>query len=359
MFTSVTRRFSARFFPSFFVLCLVPSVVLAAAQDQSTTLTVAAASEQLKLTGSTVAATPISIPRPIRLQVYDPRIKRSDAPIPIPKPAKDTDTALPPAGPGAGGRGLDPGLGPMLPTPKAKSASPKFYGTGPPSSGVAVGDMREMQDNITACELLRRRNDELYVRIYYKVDSARKRPLYAGAWLFGPDGKDVGAGYKPVVLPPANAGTVDVVLSLPQGVFESAYIEPMIVQSGTIVTKGRFAAAYLWNAVVTGSAAPMQVGLTNVSQLQGAWTATLFGKNVEYVFTADGDHMSQPARFQWRCDAFQQVAKGSIRPGNQLQASWSENGAPASGTAVVDLDSSGQAIRMSWSNGVVMIRNPN
>lgn len=320
------------------------------------------ATAQVKMkSGELISATPISIPRFARLHVYDPSDKVAGMPIPIPKPEMDTDTAIP-APPGAGpdgGRGINPGRGPLVPPPALGAGAPKVYGIGKTSPGQAVGGMQAMQDAVVACELLRQRNDRLDVRIHYAVDAARKRPVYAGAWLFGPGGKDVGVGYTPVALPADNKSSVNVVLSLPPKEFETAYIQAMLIQSGSVIAEEQFAAPYVWNADPASAPSPSAAALTSHEQLQGAWKAELFGQSVEYIFTADGADVNNPAKFQWRCDAFQQVAKGVIQPGNRINARWTDAGGAVSDSALVELDAQGKAVKMTWGNGVVMTRNAN
>lgn len=281
-------------------------------------------------TGDVVSATPISIPSPTRLKTYDPSAAAADAPVPIPKP--------------------QPGVVANVPSPRPSTGG---YGIGAKSGGQAVGEAAMLND-VIAADILYRKDAELHGRLRYAIDPGRPRPAYVGAWLFGPDGRDVGVGYRPTALPAANRGDVDIVLTLPDRQFETAYLEAFLLHSGKTIAKRRFAAAYVWNAAAASAG-----DLTAVDQIQGAWTADVFGQAVEYVFTADGDAMNDPRRFQWRADAFQQVAKGRILPGNRLQARWREPSGAAASTADVELDKTGAAVRMVWANGVVMTRNPN
>jgi len=99
--------------------------------------------------------------------------------------------------------------------------------------------------------------------------------------------------------------------------------------------------------------------LKAVNQLTGAWQANIWGQIIEYVFTADEDDINNPNKFQWRCNAFKQKAKGMIHSRNTIRASWNEADKMVSGSAAVEMDTKGNATKIVWNNGVVMVRNPN
>lgn len=314
-------------------------VILSLTAVQGAFYTVAGQTQMVQ-SGQLVAASPIAIPRPIRLEIYNPANKIAGLPIPIPKPVLDADTGIP--------------------APRAYSALPKKAtitesATLVPPAGKP--DASAMKDEITGFEMVRMRNTTLVVRMHFSIDPDRTRPVYAGAWMFGPGGKDVGVGYKPAIVPRVDTGSVDIILTLPDKPFTTEYVEAMLLQSGQVIAKKRFAAAYAWYAdPAAGGNTPT---LKNVAQLQGAWKADFFGKAVEYIFTPDGSDINNPVKFQWRCDAFQQTAKGTIRNGNQIHAAWNESGNQVFGKASVELNGSGSAVKIIWTNGVVMIRNAN
>ncbi len=287
--------------------------------------------------GQLLAASPIAIPRPIRLEVYDPVNKIAGLPIPIPRPPINKDMGIP--------------------APAAVPAETKMMKSTTLALPAKKPAIRAMKDDITGFEMVRMRNSTLVVRMHFSVDPDRSRPIYAGAWLFGPGRKDVGVGYKPVTIPRVDTGSVDIILTLPDEPFTTEFAEAMLIQSGQVIAKKRFAAAYAWNS---DSAAQGNITtLKKVEQLQGAWKASILGNPVEYIFTPDGSDINNPGKFQWRCDAFQQTAKGTIQAGNQIHAAWTELGKQISGVASVELNSSGSAVKIIWNNGVVMTRNSN
>ena len=299
--------------------------------------TIVSSQTQIVKPGQLVEASPIAIPRPIRLEVYDPANKIAGLPIPIPRPPFNRDTGIP--------------------APAALSSKTKIIESTALALPAEKQAARAMTDDITGFEMVRMRNSTLVARMHFSVDPDRTRPIYAGAWLFGPDKKDVGVGYKPVTIPRVDTGSVEIMLTLPDKTFTTEFAEAMLIQSGQVIAKKRFAAAYTWNSDPL-SESSLTV-LKDVAQLRGAWKASILGRPVEYIFTPDGSDINNPVKFQWRCDAFQQTAKGTIQTGNQIHAAWTELGNQMSGTASVELNGSGSAVKITWNNGVVMTRNSN
>jgi len=143
--------------------------------------------------GGSVAATPIAIPRPIHLQ----RMRQ----LPI----------------------VDSG------------------------SGRTTASTAPSHDAIKACDLVGIQGNALTLRVRYRVNPDRVRPIYAGAWLYDANGQSIDAGYKPVAIARSAAGTVKVVLVLPKTSFRSAYVDAFLMESGKpVFTKGRFRMAYIW-----------------------------------------------------------------------------------------------------------------
>jgi len=143
--------------------------------------------------GGSVAATPIAIPRPIHLQ----RIRQ----FPIIDSGSSQNTA---------------------------STAPSH-------------------DVIKACDLVGIQGNALTLRVHYRVNPDRARPIYAGAWLYDANGQSIDAGYKPVAIARPDAGAVDVVLVLPKASFRSAYVDAFLMESGKpVFTNGRFRMAYNW-----------------------------------------------------------------------------------------------------------------
>lgn len=299
-----------------------------------------------------------TVPGPVELAPFNPSEKATPIPLPrLPEPVAGHVVTPLPAANASSDQG--PAAQQTLDQQPTDWRSPGEVSPGQPVGKVAL------RNDIVAVDILGRTDTELHVRLHYVVDSGLKRPVYAGAWLFGPGRKDVGVGYKPATTPAADKGTVDVVLTLPDRQFETAFLEAMLIHDSAVIAQKRFAAAYVWNASAPAPApapAPTPTSLIAVGQLQGAWRANLFGREIEYIFTADSKAMNDPRRFQWRAAALQETAKGEILTGrekDQIRVRWRGAAGAGSSTGRVTLDAAGQAVRINWANGVVMTRNPN
>ncbi len=104
------------------------------------------------------------------------------------------------------------------------------------------------QETIAACELVAIRGREITLRLHYRINPARTQPIYAGAWLYDASRKSIDAGYKPVAIGALPDGSVDVVLVLPEHDFRSAHVMTFLMESGQpVFVNGRFKMAYSWN----------------------------------------------------------------------------------------------------------------
>jgi hypothetical protein len=141
-----------------------------------------------------VAATPISIPRPIQLE----KMQR-------------------------------------IPAVKAAPA---------PGSAISLAPQHEALEN---AEIVRIQGNEVTLRLHYRVSPDRSRPIYAGAWLYDADQQAIDAGYKPVALRAFPEGSVEVTLVLPQTGFRSDYLVAFLMESGQpVFVNGRFNLPYTW-----------------------------------------------------------------------------------------------------------------
>lgn len=145
----------------------------------------------------TIAATPISIPRPIRLEKMQHLSEINMA--------------------GAATHAAD-------------------------AAGLAA-----LHDVIDDCELLGLQGNEITLRVHYRVNPARPQPIYAGAWLYDANKQSIDAGYKPVAIAAFPQGSIDVVLVLPSEDFSSDYVETFLMESGQpVFINGPFKMPYSW-----------------------------------------------------------------------------------------------------------------
>ncbi len=155
--------------------------------------------------GGQVAATPISIPRPIRLEKIT-----------------------------------------QLSDIQQSNQGAVMSQTIPPGGG---------QETIAACELVAIRGREITLRLHYRINPSRTQPIYAGAWLYDASRKSIDAGYKPVAIGALPDGSVDVVLVLPEQDFRSAYVMTFLMEaSQPVFVNGRFKMAYHWNGEILSAA---------------------------------------------------------------------------------------------------------
>ncbi|MBZ0165858.1 MAG: hypothetical protein K8I00_03555, partial [Candidatus Omnitrophica bacterium] len=132
-------------------------------------------------TGGVVAATPISIPRPIQLE----KITELQLPARVAQ-------SLPPAG---------------------------------------VGAAQSQNDVVQSAEIISVKGNEATLRVAYMYDRARPAPVYAGAFIYDAQGNTVNAGYKPAIAGRPQ-GFIDINLVLPETPFYSNHIVVFFMESG-------------------------------------------------------------------------------------------------------------------------------
>lgn len=146
--------------------------------------------------GGNVSATPISIPRPIRLE-------------------KMVNFQL-----------LNPPPSPM----QQVQQKPK-----PVPGGIDI------------CDLMSVNGNQMVISLKYHLDPSVQAPVYAGGFLYTARQKSVDAGYKPVALRTIHRGDIDVTLVLGPEPFQSQYIMTFLIQSGKVIVNQRFHLAFLWD----------------------------------------------------------------------------------------------------------------
>jgi len=145
--------------------------------------------------GDSVAATPISIPRPIQL-------------------AKLTNWQVPPA------------IAQRARTSSILNADPR--------------------DRVHSAEIVSLMGNEVQLRVGYEFNGARPMPVYAGAYLYDADGLSLNAGYKPAAAGRPD-GFVDITMVLPDAQFQSHHVVVFFMESGQpVFMNARFVFPYRW-----------------------------------------------------------------------------------------------------------------
>ncbi|MFH2092968.1 MAG: hypothetical protein ABIJ31_11450 [Pseudomonadota bacterium] len=143
--------------------------------------------------GGGVAATPISIPRPIQLEKYTQF-------VPINQNLSNTGQV-------AGG----------------------------------------MVGSIDGCDLVTIKGNEMVLSLHYRVAPTVTDAVYSGAFLYDADQQAIDAGYKPNALSQIPSGTTQTILVLPEKPFQSEYVMTFLIQSGKVIINGRFKLPFLWD----------------------------------------------------------------------------------------------------------------
>ncbi len=146
--------------------------------------------------GESVSATPISIPRPIRLE-------------------KMVNFQL-----------LNPLSSPMKQAQKMPAHVP---------------------GGIDECDLISVKGNQMIISLKYHLDPTVQSPVYAGGFLYTAEQQSVDAGYKPVALGKLPKGDIDVTLVLGSEPFQSQYIMTFLIQSGEVIVNQRFHLSFLWD----------------------------------------------------------------------------------------------------------------
>jgi len=87
----------------------------------------------------------------------------------------------------------------------------------------------------------------MQVKLRYRVEPSVADQLYAGAFLYDADMQAINAGYKPTRELKSPEGDVDITLVLPEEPFHAATIEVFLLQSGKVIVKKYFKCPLVWN----------------------------------------------------------------------------------------------------------------
>lgn len=143
--------------------------------------------------GGAVSATPISIPRPIRLEKF-----------------------------------VD-----FVPINKNQTSTNQVLGA--------------MSGSIDGCDLVTVKGNEMVLSLHYRVTPSIAGSVYSGAFLYDANQQAIDAGYKPNALQQLPAGATETILVLPTKPFQSEYVMTFLIQSGKVIINGRFKLPFLWD----------------------------------------------------------------------------------------------------------------
>jgi len=87
----------------------------------------------------------------------------------------------------------------------------------------------------------------MQVKLHYRVEPSVADTLYAGAFLYDADMQPINAGYKPTRELKSPAGDVDITLVLPEEPFHAATIEVFLIRSGKVIVKKYFKCPFIWD----------------------------------------------------------------------------------------------------------------
>jgi len=87
----------------------------------------------------------------------------------------------------------------------------------------------------------------MQVKLHYRVEPSVVDTLYAGAFLYDADMQAINAGYKPTHELKSPEGDVDITLFLPEKPFHAATIEVFLIRSGKVIVKKYFKCPFIWD----------------------------------------------------------------------------------------------------------------
>ena len=109
---------------------------------------------------------------------------------------------------------------------------------------------------IERAELVSLDKNVMHVRFHYTAGHAVNGEMYGGAFLYDIDHQAIDAGYKPTQPYSAKQGSMDVYLVLPAEPFQAATLETFVLNSGTTFVKQNFKCPFVWNGAKGGVVNP-------------------------------------------------------------------------------------------------------
>jgi hypothetical protein len=105
----------------------------------------------------------------------------------------------------------------------------------------------EKKDNIISCELLSINDNVMKFRLNYSMSPDRQEPIIAGMFLYDSNRKVINAGYLPAALSSFPNGSVEVTMVLPLEKFSSSYLVAFLIeQDQPVFVNERFRLVYYW-----------------------------------------------------------------------------------------------------------------
>ncbi len=111
---------------------------------------------------------------------------------------------------------------------------------------------------IERCDLIAINGNVMRIGFQYRIGSPPAGTVYAGAFLYDANQKVIDAGYRPAAVQRLPRGRTEVLLTLPAEPFHSAFISAFLIHSGRILVNGRFKLPLHWDGKGGHLDAPMQ-----------------------------------------------------------------------------------------------------
>jgi len=109
---------------------------------------------------------------------------------------------------------------------------------------------------IEKAELVSLDGNIMHVRFHYSVGGAISGEMYAGAFLYDVNLQAINAGYKPTRPYSAPRGNMDIYLILPAEPFQVATLETFVLNSGKMLVKQYFKFPFVWDRAQGGIVNP-------------------------------------------------------------------------------------------------------
>lgn len=130
--------------------------------------------------------------------------------------------------------------------------------------------------DIEKAALISADKNKVQVKMHYRVEPAVADNLYAGAFLYDAKLNAINAGYTPTRPQNSPEGDFDITLTLPKEPFRAATIQMFLIQSGKILVKRYFKCPLVWDGTtarrIIHPTAKMVTGTVQTVQGQSAFS---------------------------------------------------------------------------------------
>ena len=99
---------------------------------------------------------------------------------------------------------------------------------------------------ISRAELIGVDGNRMHIRFRYEISGPDGADMYGGAFLYDAAMQSLPVGYQPTRPYRGAAGSMDVALNLPSQPFQAATLETFIMRSGKVVSRQYFKMPYIW-----------------------------------------------------------------------------------------------------------------